>query len=58
MYKLSGTYKPNSKLQLDYDVLGKQSKQDENTNTVLAALTGNTRMAALPPPPLAYTEAP
>ena len=34
LYKLSGTYKPNSKLQLDYDVLGKQSKQDENINTV------------------------
>ncbi|WP_310555922.1 carboxypeptidase-like regulatory domain-containing protein [Flavobacterium sp.] len=31
LYKLSATYKPNSKLQLDYDVLAKQSQQNENT---------------------------
>jgi len=30
LYKLSGTYKPNTKLQMDYDVLAKNSKQDEN----------------------------
>lgn len=33
LYKLSGTYKPNAKLQIDYDVLAKQSKQDENNNS-------------------------
>ncbi|WP_091475470.1 carboxypeptidase regulatory-like domain-containing protein [Flavobacterium swingsii] len=33
LYKLSGTYKPNAKLQVDYDVLAKQSKQDENNNS-------------------------
>ena len=34
LYKLSGTYKPNAKLQLDYDALAKQSKQDENSNAL------------------------
>lgn len=33
LYKLSGTYKPNAKLQIDYDVLAKQSKQDENNDS-------------------------
>ncbi|WP_395060552.1 carboxypeptidase regulatory-like domain-containing protein [Flavobacterium sp.] len=33
LYKLSGTYKPNTKLQIDYDALAKQSKQDENNNS-------------------------
>ena len=32
LYKLSATYKPNSKLQVDYDALIKQSKQDEKTS--------------------------
>ncbi|WP_395052035.1 carboxypeptidase-like regulatory domain-containing protein [Flavobacterium sp.] len=32
LFKLSSTYKPNSKLQFDYDVLTKISNQDENTN--------------------------
>ena len=32
LYKLSGTYKPNAKLQIDYDVLAKQSRQDESSN--------------------------
>ncbi|MET3011713.1 carboxypeptidase regulatory-like domain-containing protein [Flavobacterium psychrophilum] len=32
LYKLSGSYKPNAKLQIDYDALAKQSKQDENNN--------------------------
>ena len=32
LFKLSSTYKPNSKLQFDYDVLTKISKQDENTS--------------------------
>jgi hypothetical protein len=34
LYKLSGTYKPNAKLQIDYDALAKQSKQDENSNAL------------------------
>jgi hypothetical protein len=32
LFKLSSTYKPNTKLQFDYDVLTKLSKQDENSN--------------------------
>jgi Carboxypeptidase regulatory-like domain len=33
LYKLSSTYKPNAKLQLDYDVLAKQSSQNESGNS-------------------------
>ncbi|WDO14236.1 carboxypeptidase-like regulatory domain-containing protein [Flavobacterium sp. WW92] len=32
LFKFSSSYKPNTKLQFDYDVLMKQSKQDENNN--------------------------
>jgi hypothetical protein len=32
LFKLSSTYKPNTKLQFDYDVLTKLSKQDEDSN--------------------------
>lgn len=32
LFKLSSTYKPNTKLQVDYDVLSKTSKQDESSN--------------------------
>lgn len=32
LFKLSSTYKPNAKVQFDYDVLTKISKQDEHTN--------------------------
>jgi len=32
LFKLSGTYKPDTKLQVDYDVLLKKSKQNEYTN--------------------------
>ena len=32
LFKLSSSYKPNTKLQVDYDALLKQSKQDEFTN--------------------------
>lgn len=32
LFKLSSTYKPNTKLQIDYDALAKKSKQDENNN--------------------------
>ena len=34
MLKLSSTYKPNTNFQLDYDVLGKTSKQTEDDATV------------------------
>lgn len=34
MLKLSATYKPNVNFQLDYDVLGKTSKQTENGRTL------------------------
>jgi len=34
MLKLSATYKPNVNFQLDYDVLGKTSKQTENGTTL------------------------
>ncbi len=32
LFKLSSTYKPNDKFQLDYDILTKLSKQDEDTD--------------------------
>ncbi len=32
LFKLSSTYKPNEKLQLDYDILGKISRQNEDNN--------------------------
>ena len=34
MLKLSGTYKPSSDFQLDYDILGKASRQTENGLTI------------------------
>lgn len=34
MLKLSGVYKPNSNFQLDYDVLGKTSRQTEDNRTI------------------------
>ncbi|WP_100803094.1 carboxypeptidase regulatory-like domain-containing protein [Ulvibacter sp. MAR_2010_11] len=34
MLKLSSTYKPNSNFQLDYDILGKMSKQTEDDTTI------------------------
>jgi CarboxypepD_reg-like domain len=46
LFKLSGTYKPNSKLQVDYDALLKMSKQQENTNLLSEAIT--TFDASLP----------
>lgn len=38
LFKFSSSYKPNTKLQFDYDVLMKQSKQDEN-NSLLREYT-------------------
>jgi len=32
LFKLSSSFKPNAKFQLDYDILGKTSKQDEITD--------------------------
>jgi hypothetical protein len=41
LYKLSSTYKPNSKLQFDYDMLGKLSKQNEISNLYRENTFGN-----------------
>ena len=41
LYKFTSTYKPNTKLQLDYDVLVKQSNQDENSNLDQTILSSN-----------------
>ena len=38
LFKLSSSYKPNSKFQFDYDVLTKISKQEENTNLLRQAI--------------------
>ncbi|QSB26911.1 carboxypeptidase-like regulatory domain-containing protein [Flavobacterium sp. CLA17] len=51
LFKLSSSYKPNTKLQFDYDILTKLSKQDEDTellresvvNTIAATETILTR---------------
>jgi hypothetical protein len=39
LYKLSAVYKPDTKLQLDYDILIKQSKQDERTDLSSESVT-------------------
>jgi CarboxypepD_reg-like domain/Outer membrane protein beta-barrel family len=41
LYKLSSSLKPNAKLQLDYDVLGKFSKQTEISNLYRESIIGN-----------------
>ena len=41
LFKLSSTYKPNTKLQFDYDILSKLSKQDENSTIYREATIGN-----------------
>ena len=41
LFKFSTTYKPNTKLQLDYDVLSKFSKQNEQTNSFREIIFGN-----------------
>ncbi len=42
LFKLSSTYKPNTKLQFDYDVLTKISKQNEINSTFREKIIGST----------------
>lgn len=46
LYKFTTTYKPNTKLQLDYDVLAKQSKQDENSSLDQIVLDSNSNFVS------------
>ena len=39
LFKFSSSYKPDAKLQFDYDVLLKNSKQDENNNLLSQSIT-------------------
>ena len=41
LFKLSSSYKPSTKLQVDYDVLGRFSKQDEVTDLFRQAITSS-----------------
>lgn len=41
LYKISSLYKPNSKLQIDYDLLGKLSNQREISNLYRQSILGN-----------------
>ena len=41
LFKLSSTYKPNTKLQFDYDVLTKLTKQDEETSLLRESVVNN-----------------
>jgi hypothetical protein len=47
LFKLSSSYKPNTNLQLDYDVLMKKSKQDEDNN-LLSESTVSDSNGSLP----------
>jgi hypothetical protein len=42
LFKLSSSYKPNTKLQFDYDVLLKNSNQDEDNNLLSQSTTTDT----------------
>ena len=42
LFKLSSSYKPNAKLQFDYDILGKLSKQNENNSLLRETIIGNS----------------
>ncbi|WP_166922913.1 carboxypeptidase-like regulatory domain-containing protein [Flavobacterium poyangense] len=42
LFKWSSSYKPNTKLQLDYDILTKLSKQEENTDLLRESIVGGT----------------
>ena len=42
LYKFTSTYKPNTKLQLDYDVLAKQSVQDESSSLDQSIFNSNS----------------
>ena len=41
LFKLSSSYKPNAKLQFDYDILTKVTKQDENSDLLREAIESN-----------------
>ncbi len=41
LFKLSSLYKPNANFQMDYDVLTKYSKQDENNNLLRETIFNN-----------------
>ena len=41
LFKISSTYKPNAKLQVDYDILSKISKQDEISNSFREIIFNN-----------------
>ena len=45
LFKLSSSYKPNAKLQFDYDVLTKLTKQDEETSLLRESVVGNLTSA-------------
>ena len=45
LFKLSSSYKPNAKLQFDYDILGKVSKQSDKTNLSREAIVNNFSLA-------------
>lgn len=42
LFKLSSSYKPSARFQLDYDVLGKISKQDENNDLLRESIVSGT----------------
>ena len=42
LFKLSSSYKPNAKLQFDYDILGKLSKQNEYNSLLRETIIGNS----------------
>lgn len=42
LFKLSSTYKPSTTFQLDYDILTKISKQDENNDLLRESIFGGT----------------
>lgn len=41
LFKFSSTYKPNEKLQLDYDILAKRSQQDEDNDLLRQSIVNN-----------------
>ena len=45
LFKFSSSYKPSSKLQFDYDILSKLSKQDETTNLLRQTINGTTSLS-------------
>jgi hypothetical protein len=45
LFKLSSSYKPNAKLQFDYDILTKISKQNEDNSLLRETIIGNTSLS-------------